>query len=337
MKGRSCRVIDGQCTLRYSGTKHSYPATIPACFNCLSLCTPMSDYQSAPSYGSLPRANLPTPPIPSSGRQASRPALPTPPVDFAPPPIPPSSGSRRPLPRPPTRERSLPAVPPPPSSGPSRAPSQAFSIYTADSFHSTDTAGTSLEPDVRRGTPTQADWMDYAGLRAENRVRHMPEVVRPSSGTFRESQESLEGPLQERSPSPVLPAPDWAARKLQIHQGGEDSDEYEEEWEEEADEIRFFQPAFLSESAVQLRDRVERRRHLKAGIAWVGSCTGRDIVVSGTSDLADIDYSALLSPSVHSRNPLGSSLRPHHGAVPTKPIMVCRGGLGHQAVAGLAG
>lgn len=104
----------------------------------------------------------------------------------------------------------------------------------------------------------------------------MPEMARPPSEMF---QESLEG-QQGRSPSPVLPAPDWAARKLQIHQGGEDSDEYEEEWEEEADEIRFFQPAFLSESAVQLRDRVERRRHLKAGIAWVGSCTGRDIVVS---------------------------------------------------------
>lgn len=94
----------------------------------------------------------------------------------------------------------------------------------------------------------------------------------PSISDRRVSQSWAE---QSRAPT------DWVERKLQIHRGEEGEDE-EEEWEEEPEvnEIRFFQPAFLSESAVQLRDRIERRRHLKEGIAWVGSFTGRDIVVS---------------------------------------------------------
>jgi hypothetical protein len=97
----------------------------------------------------------------------------------------------------------------------------------------------------------------------------------------------------------------WVQQKLQIHHSHADED-YEEEDEsyrrtsgydedllddyddedgeegEEVNEIRFFQPSFLSEAALQLRDRVERRRQMKAGIAWVGSFTGRDILVSDT-------------------------------------------------------
>lgn len=91
----------------------------------------------------------------------------------------------------------------------------------------------------------------------------------------------------------------WVERKLQIHQSHRhpslaDSFEHEQgpseweedEWEEEEDEEidvdegQFFQPAFLSEMALQLRDKVERRRHIKAGIAWVGSFTGKDIVTT---------------------------------------------------------
>lgn len=99
------------------------------------------------------------------------------------------------------------------------------------------------------------------------------------------------------------PPSSWVQHKLQIHQSHVDDqytdddgsyrresayeedilDDYDDDQEEEAEEvneIRFFQPAFLSEAALQLRDRVERRRQMKAGIAWVGSFTGRDIVVS---------------------------------------------------------
>lgn len=130
----------------------------------------------------------------------------------------------------------------------------------------------------------------------------------------------------------------WVERKLRIHQGREDpivEDEaaaYEtgysdEEWEgeaEEMNEIRFFQPALLSESALQLRDRVERRRHLKGGIAWVGSFTGRDIVVSLVShgrDLTPDNYPIFLT-NVYPRWPLGSAIRYHHGSVSAEAALV---------------
>ncbi|WWD17661.1 hypothetical protein CI109_102102 [Kwoniella shandongensis] len=90
----------------------------------------------------------------------------------------------------------------------------------------------------------------------------------------------------------------WVERKLQIHQSRRDEldddsmhgpsgwEEEEEEWAEEeeeeldVDEGKFFQPAFLSEMALQLRDKVERQRLIKTGIAWVGSFTGKDIVTT---------------------------------------------------------
>jgi hypothetical protein len=84
--------------------------------------------------------------------------------------------------------------------------------------------------------------------------------------------------------SQAQPPAQWVERKLQIHQSHDD-ESIEDEWEEqEVEEIHFFQPALLSEAAVQLRDRVERRRHLKGGIAWQGSFTGKDIVVSEPSE-----------------------------------------------------
>ncbi|WVQ82680.1 hypothetical protein IAT38_004812 [Cryptococcus sp. DSM 104549] len=99
----------------------------------------------------------------------------------------------------------------------------------------------------------------------------------------------------------------WVERKLMIHEShrdgemgddesmmlgpsggvggweeGDEGDGWEEEEEEEGDvdERQFFQPAFLSEMALQLRDKVAKGRHIKAGIAWVGSFTGKDIVTS---------------------------------------------------------
>jgi hypothetical protein len=88
----------------------------------------------------------------------------------------------------------------------------------------------------------------------------------------------------------------WVERKLQIHASHraelyddesvlrpESQYEEDEEWEEEeaeVDESRFFNRALLSEMAVQVKDKVTMGRHTKAGIAWVGSFTGRDIVVS---------------------------------------------------------
>ena len=123
------------------------------------------------------------------------------------------------------------------------------------------------------------------------------------------SQSSSRGPSILSSRQSIALSPSWAEqtqepsawvqRKLQIHQSHDDEDyddvsgagisiydheedDYDAEQEEEAEvhESRFFQPAFLSEAALQLRDRVERRRQTKAGINWQGSFTGRDIVVS---------------------------------------------------------
>ena len=109
------------------------------------------------------------------------------------------------------------------------------------------------------------------------------------------------------------PPSTWVQTKLQIHQSHVDGEEYydddgslrrpsayeediigdyedgEEEEAEEVNEIRFFQPSFLSEAALQLRDRVQRSRQMKAGIAWMGSFTGRDIVVSDRLNIEEGD------------------------------------------------
>lgn len=49
---------------------------------------------------------------------------------------------------------------------------------------------------------------------------------------------------------------------------------------EEENEMNFFMPSLESHVAVQLRDRVERNTHIKGGISWPASFTGRDVVVS---------------------------------------------------------
>ncbi|KAJ9102459.1 hypothetical protein QFC21_002859 [Naganishia friedmannii] len=48
--------------------------------------------------------------------------------------------------------------------------------------------------------------------------------------------------------------------------------------EEEENEMNFFMPSLESHVAVQWRDRVERNTHIKGGIAWPASFTGRDVV-----------------------------------------------------------
>nr|XP_019049461.1 hypothetical protein I302_03250 [Kwoniella bestiolae CBS 10118]OCF28391.1 hypothetical protein I302_03250 [Kwoniella bestiolae CBS 10118] len=120
--------------------------------------------------------------------------------------------------------------------------------------------------------------------------------LHPASTSSRNTRRSFElsPSWQEQTQQPA----NWVERKLQIHQShreqfdedGEPSDLYDDEddegWDEEEEEemdvneIRFFQPAFISEMALQLRDKVERGRHIKAGIAWVGSFTGKDIVTT---------------------------------------------------------
>lgn len=96
----------------------------------------------------------------------------------------------------------------------------------------------------------------------------------------------------------------WVQNKLFLHQShaagfspsevtGEDGqvdgdgyfdeemeEDYDEEEAEEQNEMNFFSPSLLSHVSVQLRDRVERNSHIKGGIPWPKSFTGRDVIVS---------------------------------------------------------
>ncbi|ODO05898.1 hypothetical protein I350_04959 [Cryptococcus amylolentus CBS 6273] len=140
-------------------------------------------------------------------------------------------------------------------------------------------------------------------------VRHVPDPPHRQSSSTSSLHHSIASARSQQSQFALSPSwtqqtqtpSHWVERKLQIHashrnsgrsfddgleegpSGGWEEDEWEEgeeEGEEDVDEGRFFQPAFLSEMALQLRDRVERRRHIKSGIAWVGSFTGKDIVTA---------------------------------------------------------
>lgn len=118
--------------------------------------------------------------------------------------------------------------------------------------------------------------------------------------SLRPSIASASRPSTELSPSwaeqPQAPSA-WVERKLQIHQSHrtdiyddesmfrpdsqyDEEDDWDGEEEAEVDESRFFNRALLSEMALQVKDKVAKSRHTKAGIAWVGSFTGKDIVVS---------------------------------------------------------
>jgi len=58
---------------------------------------------------------------------------------------------------------------------------------------------------------------------------------------------------------------------------GVDDDDYY--WEDEGDKSRFVNFSLLSYIAVQLKDKVPRGTHVKGGIPYLRTFTGRDIVV----------------------------------------------------------
>ncbi len=68
---------------------------------------------------------------------------------------------------------------------------------------------------------------------------------------------------------------------------GDDGLDAEYPEEEEQNEMNFFNPALLSHISVQLRDRVQRGDHVKSGIAWPNSFTGRDIITAVNSLLPE--------------------------------------------------
>jgi hypothetical protein len=128
---------------------------------------------------------------------------------------------------------------------------------------------------------------------------------------------------QEGRPPPAR----WVQNKLFLHQshntgfsptslaeGGEEGgyfeEEYEDDYEEEAEEqneMNFFSPSLLSHVSVQLRDRVERDSHIKGGIPWPQSFTGRDIIVSARITktritahvLANSDYNTIFHARIY--------------------------------------
>jgi len=153
------------------------------------------------------------------------------------------------------------------------------------------------------------------GIHRES-VVSLPQSVRtfgegPSNGARHGRQQSLNhrGSLApswiEQSQEGRPPPARWVQNKLFLHQshaagfsptslgdvtgedgeaGGYFEEEYEEEYDEEEEveeqnEMNFFSPSLLSHVSVQLRDRVERNSHIKGGIPWPKSFTGRDVIV----------------------------------------------------------
>lgn len=69
-------------------------------------------------------------------------------------------------------------------------------------------------------------------------------------------------------------------RPLQLHEGYEEDEYYDDEDPSEDGDDRFFNPALLSHIAVRLRDKVPRGTHVKGSIPYERAFTGKDIVVS---------------------------------------------------------
>ena len=192
-----------------------------------------------------------------------------------------------------------------------RPESVNFPVPRPSYFDAPSSGSSSLREDINnipsplnRGSPMprpQPDMFPDSRERVPQRRQSQTSSIHPSIASSerpRSAALSASWNQQQQQPS------SWVQTKLQIHQSHVEDEYYDDDEEgyrrpstyeedildeydddedpeaEEVNEIRFFQPAFLSEAALQLRDRVERRRQMKAGIAWVGSFTGRDIVVS---------------------------------------------------------
>lgn len=120
----------------------------------------------------------------------------------------------------------------------------------------------------------------------------------------------------------------------------DDFEDYEEEGDEQ-NEMNFFSPSLLSHVSVQLRDRVGRNSHIKGGIPWPNSFTGRDIVVSHPSaaPLEDVlkrslgtDHNTILYARVYSYLFNRSTILAQCSSLLAKATPLCRGRLGRQGL-----
>ena len=205
------------------------------------------------------------------------------------------------------------------------------SVSSAGTSRPNSTSGASFNSDVSGPSPSHVrNTSSETRQGGPHRYPSQTSSIHPSLASSDQRRSTGLSPSwtqQTQAPS------NWVERKLQIHQShadeyyddedsihqagaydGEVDDygDYEEDEEEEAEvnEFRFFQPAYLSEAALQLRDRVVRRRQTKAGIAWTNSFTGRDIVVShvghgpctvGKCSQMSVDYYTRVPPCIYKR------------------------------------
>lgn len=269
-----------------------------------------SDSPVAPRQSSLPQAPPPQKALATSSAQAAPSPYPGHTID---------NHISTDLPRTPRSQQQMSASGSGPSAGGSHDPYQQSSYGGyADSDYlvprsSEGTYGTrTATPDTIRNNSAQVDNMQqqrrYAGGAAasgSDRV-NMPTpnpapsqpvsfpTAHPSNSAIdRQSPISRGRPSNELSPSWGEQAQQpsrWVQNKLAQHQSqyydeNDGYDEYvssegEDDVDDEVNGIRFFNPAFLSETALQLTDRVPRATHNKGGVPYPQTFTGADMVVS---------------------------------------------------------
>ncbi|BEJ01662.1 hypothetical protein CcaverHIS631_0603440 [Cutaneotrichosporon cavernicola] len=127
------------------------------------------------------------------------------------------------------------------------------------------------------------DESDWGGQNYDYSTQYEP--IASSSSAYAEPRPNG---MPRAEPSGQRNPARWYQSKLDIHEangGGEfyEDDEYatsddDDGADDEMNGLRFFNPAYLSETAVQVRDRVIRGTHIKGGTTYVGSFTGTDLV-----------------------------------------------------------
>lgn len=165
-----------------------------------------------------------------------------------------------------------------------------------------DDAASGIGSMMTRESSLRSNGSEYASYREHNPESSgrgasgsiMP-IAHPAVEAHRRRSSADPAPLSPswgQQASSSNPPSRWVQTKLLLHQTGVEDGYYAEdgtevydddeldESEDEANEMNFFNPALLSHVSVQLKDKVSRGKHIKGGIPWVGSFTGRDLVVS---------------------------------------------------------
>lgn len=184
----------------------------------------------------------------------------------------------------------------PPSSRPGSlsGPSGDARSGTLGRNTSTSTVGSFLP--VSEQVSPQPQWAQIpSSSNSPNHLLHQnfayDQVQSPETDTFSPHPPQQQSSNQHQQYYPEARGPpenameEKARMRLELqgrYQNPEDDDFFDdgsEEGDEEANILRFFTPALLSNVAVQLRDKVVRGDHIKGSIPFPNSFTGKDIVV----------------------------------------------------------